>query len=193
MVFKLAPKWCWKILLLHKQIRNFSTVTWASLCRLISAFFEHKFQGHPMKFLQFLKWSMLLDNETFQKLWTWFGDKAKWDLNQGVMSWGVWRFEIGGFLWALKIQFRFLKMSLLFVQNHNNGKLLIEICCFCFVWSFLSFRFFESVRKLLWEKKWNALGLGPEAVPHLVSKSMALSDKGVRVGIHTCQITPRYD
>ena len=56
--FKLAPKWCWKFLLLHKQIRNFSTATWASFCRLISAFFEHKFQGHPMKLLQLLKWSM---------------------------------------------------------------------------------------------------------------------------------------
>jgi hypothetical protein len=59
-------------------------------------------------------------------------------------------FEIGGFLWVLKIQFRFLKMSLLFVQNHNNGKLLIEIfVVFVLFGVFLSFRFFESVRKLL--------------------------------------------
>ena len=59
-------------------------------------------------------------------------------------------FEIGGFLWILKIQFRFLKMSLLFVQNHNNGKLLIEIfVVFVLFGVFLSFRFFESVRKLL--------------------------------------------
>ena len=166
MVFRLAPSGAGKSSSLHKQIRNFSTVTWASLYRLISAFFEHNFQGHPMKLLQFLKWSMLLDNETFQKLGTWFGKKAKWDLIRVSCH-----FEIGGFLWALKIQFRFLKMSLLFVQNHNNGKWLIEICCFCFVWSFLSFRFFESVRKLLWEKKWNALGLGPEAVPHLVLRA----------------------
>ena len=108
--FKLAPKWCWKILFLHKQIRNFSTATWASFCRLISAFFEHKFQGHSMKLLQLLKWSMkLLDNETFQNLRTWIWNKVSWDPNQGVMSWGVWHFEIGGFLWALKIQLSFSK------------------------------------------------------------------------------------